>query len=97
MGVKGIERSGRPTSSSVPSQAGIWGGDTHVYPWHRLINKSARVLNPMEKGKSSPVKKKKKKERNLEFFVAQSVYTPLSTLINPWEGRDSHTSPGTAA
>ena len=64
-----------------------------MYPWHRLINKSAHVLNPVEKVKSSPVKKK----RNLEFLVAQSVYTPLSTLINPWEGRDSHTSPGTAA
>lgn len=76
MGVKGIERRGQPTSSTVPSQAGIWGGGTHVYPWHRLINKPAHVLNPMEKVKSSPVKKKKK---NLEFFIAQSVYTPLST------------------
>ena len=50
-------------------------------PLSMLINKSSHILNLMEKvNKSSPVKK------YLEPFIAQSVYTPLSTLINPLGG-----------
>ena len=82
VGVEGFESSGRPVSSTVPSQAWSWGEGTHVYPWHRLINKSTHVLNPMEKVKSSPVKKKKKKPRVLP------CPTCLHTFLNP------HKTPG---